>query len=89
MWGLTQIKKKGLRDFGAALAPEAAHHIAIGAETLALRLERQCRNTQVLAETLERDPRVAKVFYPGLETHPQHALGERCFAIPVRCSASN
>ncbi len=48
MWGLTQIRKKGLRDFGAALAPEAAHHIAIGAETLALRMEQQCHNTQAL-----------------------------------------
>ena len=33
MWAITQIKKKGLRDFGASLAPEAAHHLAVGAET--------------------------------------------------------
>jgi O-acetylhomoserine (thiol)-lyase len=82
MWGLTQIKKKGLRDFGAALAPEAAHHIAIGAETLALRLERQCHSTQVLAERLEADPRIAKVFYPGVESHPQFALAKRLFRHP-------
>ena len=36
MWGLTQIKKKGLRDFGAALTAESAHHISVGSETLAL-----------------------------------------------------
>jgi O-acetylhomoserine (thiol)-lyase len=82
LWGLTQIKKKGLRDFGAALAPEAAHHIAIGAETLALRLERQCHNTQALAEKLEGDSRIAKVFYPGLESHPQQALAKRLFRHP-------
>src|SRR5262245_50802627 len=82
LWGLTQIKKKGLRDFGAALAPEAAHHIAIGAQTLALRLERQCRNTQVLAEKLEADRRIAKVFYPGLESHPQYALAKHLFRHP-------
>jgi O-acetylhomoserine (thiol)-lyase len=82
MWGLTQIKKKGLRDFGAALAPEAAHHIAIGAETLALRMERQCNNTRALAEKLASDPRVAKVYYPGLPSHPQHALAKRLFRHP-------
>jgi O-acetylhomoserine (thiol)-lyase len=82
MWGLTQIKKKGLRDFGAALAPEAAHHIAIGAETLALRMERQCHNTRALAEKLAGDPRVAKVYYPGLPSHPQHALAKRLFRHP-------
>jgi O-acetylhomoserine (thiol)-lyase len=82
LWGLQQIKKKGLRDFGAALAPEAAHHIAIGAETLALRLERQCFNTRKLAETLATDPRIAKVFYPGLESHPQYALSKRLFRHP-------
>jgi O-acetylhomoserine (thiol)-lyase len=82
MWGLTQIRKKGLRDFGAALAPEAAHHIAVGAETLALRLERQCHNTRMLVAALERDPRVATVFYPGLPSHPQHALAARLFRHP-------
>jgi O-acetylhomoserine (thiol)-lyase len=82
MWGLTQIRKKGLRDFGAALAPEAAHHIAIGAETLALRMERQCHNTRALAEKLAGDPRVAKVYYPGLPSHPQHALAKRLFRHP-------
>jgi O-acetylhomoserine (thiol)-lyase len=82
MWGITQIRKKGLRDFGAALAPEAAHHVAIGAETLALRLERQCENTRTLVENLARDPRVAKVYYPGLPSHPQHALARRLFRHP-------
>ena len=82
LWGLQQIKKKGLRDFGAALAPEAAHHIAIGAETLALRLERQCCNTKALAEMLAVDSRIAKVFYPGLESHPQYTLSKRLFRHP-------
>ncbi len=82
LWGVTQIKKKGLRDFGASLGPEAAHHIAIGAETLALRLERQCASTRVLAEALARDPRVVQVYYPGLVGHPQHALAQRLFRHP-------
>jgi O-acetylhomoserine (thiol)-lyase len=79
LWGITQVRKKGLRDFGAALGPEAAHHIAVGAETLALRLERQCANALALARFLGSHPRVREVFYPGLAGHPQHALSARLF----------
>jgi O-acetylhomoserine (thiol)-lyase len=79
LWGLTQIRKKGLRDFGAALGPEAAHHIAMGAETLALRLERQCENTRVLAEHLNEHRRIARVYYPGLSSHPQFERARRLF----------
>ena len=81
-WGIQQIRKKGLRDFGAALGPEAAHHLAIGAETLALRLERQCANARALTERLVAHDRVAKVHYPGLPDHPQHALARELFRHP-------
>lgn len=81
-WGITQIKKKGLRDFGAALGPEAAHHIAVGAETLALRMERQCSNSLALARYLAAQPRVGRVYYPGLEDHPQHERARRLFRHP-------
>ena len=37
LWGITQIRKKGLRDFGAALAPEAAHHVAVWSANAAMR----------------------------------------------------
>ena len=78
-WGMAQIRAKGLRDFGASLGPEAAHHIALGAETLALRMERSCGNALALARMLEADPRVAAVHYPGLASHPQHALASELF----------
>ncbi len=78
-WGLVQLRAKGLRDFGASLGPEAAHHIAVGAETLALRMARTCHNAQVLANMLAADPRVAAVHYPGLPQHPQHALAKKWF----------
>ncbi len=71
-WGLTQIKKKGLRDFGATLAPEAAHTLALGSETLSLRVERACANALALAQFCEAHPRVRSVNYPGLPSHPQH-----------------
>ncbi|MFJ3055587.1 cystathionine gamma-synthase family protein [Herbaspirillum sp. NPDC087042] len=78
-WGMAQIRAKALRDFGASLGPEAAHHIAVGAETMALRQERECKNALAVAQMLEADERVAAVYYPGLESHPQHALSKELF----------
>ena len=72
--GMAQLRAKALRDFGAALGPEAAHHIAVGAETLALRMERTCANALALATMLEADERVSAVHYPGLASHPQHGV---------------
>ena len=79
MWGIMQLRKKGLRDFGATLGAEAAHHIAIGAETLALRMDRQCANAMALARFLEVHPKVQAVHYPGLASHAQHALAGALF----------
>lgn len=79
MWGLTQIKKKGLRDVGATLSSDHAHRIAMGMETLGLRMQRACANTQALAEWLERHPKVARVHYPGLASHPQHERAKALF----------
>ncbi len=79
LWGIQQLRKKGLRDWGGTLAAEQAHHIAVGAETLALRMERTCANAQALAEFLARQPQVRAVYYPGLPGHPQHALAKALF----------
>ncbi len=78
-WGISQIRAKSLRDFGATLGPEAAHHLAVGAETMALRMERECANAAALASMLAADERVAAVYYPGLAEHPQHALASELF----------
>ena len=80
-WGITQIRKKGLRDLGAALAAQAAHDISKGAETLALRMERQCSNAQALAEFLQQQPSssVDAVYYPGLPQHPQYQRSQDLF----------
>jgi O-acetylhomoserine (thiol)-lyase len=79
MLGLTQIRKRGLRDGGGTLAPEAAHSISVGAETIALRLDRNCENAGALAEFLENHPLISKVYYPGLKNHPQHELATSLF----------
>jgi len=78
-WGLTQIKKKGLRDMGGTLSSDAAHRIAVGAETLALRMDKICRNASALTRYLADHPRVAKVSYPGLPSHPQHERAKQIF----------
>ena len=79
LWGITQIKKKGLRDIGASLGPEAAHHLAVGSETLSLRLDKACSNAIVLAEFCEGSSKVNNVYYPGLESHPQHLRAKQLF----------
>jgi O-acetylhomoserine (thiol)-lyase len=53
MWGLNQIKKKGLRDMGGCLSSQMAHIISMGSETMELRMERQCDNALALAKLLD------------------------------------
>jgi O-acetylhomoserine (thiol)-lyase len=78
-WGLTQVKKKALRDMGATLAAEPAHRLAVGAETLSLRLDRACDNALKVAQFLDQHPGVAHVAYPGLPHHPQHDRAKKLF----------
>ena len=78
-WGITQIKKKGLRDMGATLSADAAHRLAVGAETLSLRLDKISSNALALAKFLVTHPSVARVSYPGLESHPQHERARKLF----------
>ncbi|MET3114330.1 O-acetylhomoserine (thiol)-lyase [Pedobacter sp. CG_S7] len=81
MLGITQIRKRGLRDGGGTLSPEAAHTISLGSETLALRLEKACYNANKLANYLENHDMVSKVYYPGLKSHPQHQLAADLFKL--------
>jgi len=64
-------------NMGAILDPGAASLILRGLRTYYLRYERHCRNAQALAEYLESRPEVDQVFYPGLKSHPEYALGAR------------
>ena len=80
LWGVAQIKKKGLRDIGASMSPESAHHLAVGSETLPMRLDRACANAIILAEFCENQANVKHTYYPGLPSHPQHARANLLFA---------
>jgi cystathionine gamma-lyase len=62
---------------GAIAGPFDAFLTLRGVKTLALRMERHCSNALDLAQWLERQPQVSRVYYPGLPSHPQHELAQR------------
>jgi cystathionine gamma-synthase/cystathionine gamma-lyase len=62
---------------GGVPGPQDAWLTMRGAKTLALRMREHARNAQAVAEFLEAHPDVARVFYPGLPSHPQHELAKR------------
>ena len=66
-----------LRNAGPTLSPFNAWVILKGLETLKLRMDAHCAGAAALAGWLERHPRVERVWYPGLSSHPQHALAQR------------
>ncbi|RYF06960.1 MAG: O-succinylhomoserine sulfhydrylase [Comamonadaceae bacterium] len=63
-----------IRSAGMNLSPFNAWVVLKGLETLSIRVKAQSANAQQLAEWLEAQPNVARVYYPGLASHPQHAL---------------
>jgi cystathionine beta-lyase/cystathionine gamma-synthase len=65
------------RLLGTVLDPFPANALARGLKTLQIRVARQNASAQVVAEFLERDGRVSQVFYPGLPSHPDHAIAAR------------
>jgi O-succinylhomoserine sulfhydrylase len=66
-----------VRTAGMTLAPFNAWVVLKGLETLSIRMQAQCANTLAVARFLESHPAVTRVYYPGLESHPQHALAMR------------
>jgi len=62
---------------GAVQGPFDSFLALRGLKTLALRMERHCASAQTIAEYLEAHPKVEKVYYPGLTSHPQHDLAKR------------
>ncbi len=74
---IIRARVEGLRDFGPALSPQNAFYLLQGLETLSLRMDRICENALALAQWLEAHPRVDKVVYPGLESHPSHSQARK------------
>lgn len=82
---LLRARREGLRDFGACLSPMNAFQILQGIETLSVRMQRHVSNAVRIAHFLAEHPMVAKVSYPALPTHPDHALAARL--MPRGCGA--
>ncbi|MEZ5293847.1 MAG: aminotransferase class I/II-fold pyridoxal phosphate-dependent enzyme [Vicinamibacterales bacterium] len=74
---LERIRWNTMVKWGAPLAPFNAWLLLRGIQTLAVRVERQCQTALALARALEAHPKVRRVWYPGLASHPQHALAAR------------
>src|SRR5580693_3233825 len=62
---------------GGSMDPEAAFLLIRGMKTLELRMWRQCETALAIARFLEKHPKVSRVHYPGLASHPDHALAKR------------
>jgi cystathionine beta-lyase/cystathionine gamma-synthase len=69
--------EKARRLVGGVLDPHAAYALGRGLKTLEVRVQRHNANAMAVAQWLAGDPRVDTVFYPGLESHPDHALARR------------
>lgn len=65
------------RLLGTVLDPQPAYALGRGLKTLRVRVDRQNASAQAVAEWLENDPRVTTVYYPGLASHPDHAVARR------------
>jgi len=72
-----KLLRKNLNLIGGTLQPMEAFLVHRGIKTLALRMERHCQNAQRIAEFLVKHPKVEKVAYPGLKSHPQHELAKK------------
>jgi methionine-gamma-lyase len=64
-------------DLGGSMDPEAAFLLIRGIKTLEVRIRRHCENAKAIARFLARHPKVARVHYPGLPSHPDHRLARR------------
>ena len=64
-------------SLGGSMDPEAAFLLDRGIKTLGIRVERQCENAMAVAKFLARHPRVERVHYPGLPSHPDHRLAKQ------------
>ena len=71
------IHSDGLKNLGGAASPFNSFLMLRGLKTLALRMERHCATAMAAAQFLEGHPKVARVYYPGLPSHPQHETAKR------------
>lgn len=74
---IDEVKVTTLKDIGASMSPFDAWLLLLGLKTLGVRMEKHESNAMVIAKWLEENPKVERVYYPGLESHPQHELAKK------------
>src|SRR6478609_6110957 len=74
---LTRLRAEQLRDIGPSLAPHSAFLLAQGVETLPYRIQAHVDNARAVAEWLEADPRIERVWWAGLPNHPHHDRAQK------------
>jgi len=82
---LLRARREGLRDFGACLSPMNAFQIVQGIETLGLRMDRHVSNARKVVDFLASQEQVARIGWPELASHPDHALAKKL--LPRGCGA--
>ncbi len=74
---IVKARMQLMRDFGCYPSAQSAFYLNLGLETLAVRMERYCKNAQIVAEFLEANENVESVNYPGLKSNPYHELAKK------------
>ena len=73
----TKCRAQMMRDTGAIMSPQNAFLTILGSDTLALRMERHCRNAEKIAAFLEKHPKIEWVHYAALPSDKHHALAQK------------
>jgi methionine-gamma-lyase len=74
---LMDLVRHNIINLGGSMDPEAAFLLIRGMKTVELRMKHQCESAMTVARYLEKHPKVARVHYPGLASHPDHQLAKR------------
>lgn len=75
---IDQVKMVGIKDMtGSVISPNDAFLITRGLKTLEVRMKRHCENASLIVEYLAKNPKVEKIYYPGLPDHPGHSVAQK------------
>ena len=75
---IDQVKMVGIKDMtGSVISPHDAFLVTRGLKTLEVRMKRHCENASLIVEYLAKNPKVEKIYYPGLSDHPGHSVAKR------------
>ncbi|ACB86232.1 methionine gamma-lyase [Natranaerobius thermophilus] len=74
---MNELRMTTVKDFGGIIGPFDAFLLLRGIKTLTVRMDKICENAKKIAKFLEEHSEVERVYYPGLESHPQHSLAKK------------